>query len=160
MPQNKPPESAPEHRPWQRPPRLLWQVMWRQISQKVLRWLGLQPIDRRRFSLDGELGQIIEQLAAYEQRPPDEVAAGLVEAGLVQRDLQSDTWQRWRSLSPRQQQVATLVCRGLTTRQIAAQLFITEDTVKAHVRGVLIKFNLHSRSELRLLLGEDWEKGR
>lgn len=151
--------EKPAPAPLIRPPRLLWQRMWQELTRRLLRWLGLQRVDRRHFSLDGELGELIEALAAYEQRPPDEVAADLLAAGLAQRDLQSETWQRWLSLTPRQREVAALVCQGYTNRQIAARLYVSEDTVRTHVRMVLMKFGVHGRGELRLLLGEDWGEG-
>jgi len=55
-------------------------------------------------------------------------------------------------LSPRQKQVAAYVCRGDTTRQIAAQLNISQTTVKSHVEIILRKFGINSRASLRQLL--------
>jgi len=44
------------------------------------------------------------------------------------------------------------VCRGDTTRQITAQLNISETTVKSHVEAILRKFDINSRQALRQLL--------
>ncbi|HEV2121375.1 MAG TPA: LuxR C-terminal-related transcriptional regulator, partial [Chloroflexota bacterium] len=52
------------------------------------------------------------------------------------------------ALSPRETQVAALVTRGLTNREIAAELLITEHTVMRHVEHILSKLNLRSRTQI------------
>ena len=51
-------------------------------------------------------------------------------------------------LAPREREVAALVARGLTNRQIAAELFISERTVHTHVRRILRKLGLASRAQI------------
>lgn len=41
-----------------------------------------------------------------------------------------------RTLSPRELEVARAVARGLTNREIAAELFVSEGTVKAQLAAV------------------------
>ena len=48
-------------------------------------------------------------------------------------------------LTPRELDVLRLVAQGLNSREIGGQLFITEHTVKNHVRNTLEKLQLHSR---------------
>jgi len=48
-------------------------------------------------------------------------------------------------LSPRELDVLRLVAQGLNSREIGRQLFISEHTVKNHVRSTLEKLQLHSR---------------
>jgi two-component system NarL family response regulator len=50
-------------------------------------------------------------------------------------------------LTDRELEVLRLVARGLNNREIAKQLFISENTVKNHVRNILEKLQLHSRME-------------
>ena len=50
-------------------------------------------------------------------------------------------------LTDRELEVLKLVARGLTNRDIAEQLYISENTVKHHVRNILEKLHLHSRME-------------
>ena len=50
-------------------------------------------------------------------------------------------------LTDREMEVLRLVARGLNNRDIAKELFISENTVKNHVRNILEKLQLHSRME-------------
>jgi two-component system, NarL family, response regulator LiaR len=48
-------------------------------------------------------------------------------------------------LSPREREVLRLIARGHSNRQIARDLAIGEQTVKTHVRSILIKLSLQDR---------------
>ena len=50
-------------------------------------------------------------------------------------------------LTERELEVLRLVARGMNNRDIARQLFISENTVKNHIRNILEKLQLHSRME-------------
>jgi two-component system NarL family response regulator len=50
-------------------------------------------------------------------------------------------------LTDRELEVLRLVARGLNNREAAKELFISENTVKNHVRNILEKLQLHSRME-------------
>jgi two-component system NarL family response regulator len=50
-------------------------------------------------------------------------------------------------LTARELEVLKLVARGMSNRDVADQLFISENTVKNHVRNILEKLHLHSRME-------------
>jgi DNA-binding NarL/FixJ family response regulator len=51
-------------------------------------------------------------------------------------------------LTSREQDVFQLLVQGASNRQIAESLMITENTVKTHVRNILEKLELHSRTEV------------
>ena len=51
------------------------------------------------------------------------------------------------NLTDREMQVLKLVARGMNNRDIAKELFISENTVKNHVRNILEKLQIHSRME-------------
>ena len=50
-------------------------------------------------------------------------------------------------LTDREMAVLKLVAQGLNNRDIAKELFISENTVKNHIRNILEKLHLHSRME-------------
>jgi ribosomal subunit interface protein len=50
-------------------------------------------------------------------------------------------------LTDREMEVLRLVAQGLNNRDIAGKLFISENTVKNHIRNILEKLHLHSRME-------------
>jgi DNA-binding NarL/FixJ family response regulator len=55
---------------------------------------------------------------------------------------------RAHQLSQRETQVALLLLRGLSTTDIAAQLFITAYTVQDHFKSIFERVGVHSRKEL------------
>jgi len=57
-------------------------------------------------------------------------------------------------LTSRQREVAALVAQGLTNRQIAAELSISEHTVATHVGKIMRKLGLSSRSQLAAWITE------
>lgn len=52
------------------------------------------------------------------------------------------------ALSRREREVAILVARGLSNRQVAAELSISPATVERHVANVLGKLGFHSRAQV------------
>jgi DNA-binding NarL/FixJ family response regulator len=52
------------------------------------------------------------------------------------------------ALTPREQEISALVAQGMTNRRIASELVLSEHTVATHVRRILKKLELHSRTEL------------
>ena len=57
---------------------------------------------------------------------------------------------RHEVLSERETEVLYLVARGLSNKQVARELGITESTVKTHVSGILAKLGLPSRTQAAL----------
>ncbi len=51
-------------------------------------------------------------------------------------------------LTPREREIVDLVVRGLTNREIAGELYLSEKTVGNHVGRILVKLDLRSRTEL------------
>jgi two-component system, NarL family, nitrate/nitrite response regulator NarL len=52
------------------------------------------------------------------------------------------------SLTTRQREIVTLVAEGLTNRQLADRLFISEATVRNHITAILDKLELRDRFQL------------
>lgn len=56
------------------------------------------------------------------------------------------------TLTPRQADILTCLCKGLSNRQIAEHLFVTEDTVKSHVKAVLNALQARDRAHAAVLV--------
>jgi len=63
-------------------------------------------------------------------------------AGVDRRDAVLD------ALTAREREVFLLVAKGLTNAEIAASVFLSEATVKSHVRSVLMKLGLRNRIQV------------
>jgi len=122
-------------------------------------WRWLNPANRSQhllLALDPFHAAYLAQIAAKAQVSPQQAAQDLLKNALVDRQISEAHLAHWRALTPRQQQVAALACLNFTNRQIAARLSISPQTVKAHLRNLLHRFELHSKAELRQAL-EDWD---
>ncbi len=68
---------------------------------------------------------------------------------------QAGAYERARAalaaLSPRENDVVVAVARGRTNAEIAAELFMSVTTVKAHVSSILRKLDLDNRTQIALL---------
>jgi DNA-binding NarL/FixJ family response regulator len=58
-------------------------------------------------------------------------------------------------LSPRERQVAALAATGLTNKQIAAELFVSVETVKKHLQAAMRKLAVGSRTALAHRLADE-----
>jgi two-component system, NarL family, nitrate/nitrite response regulator NarL len=76
------------------------------------------------------------------------VSRGIVEQLVQGLDRSNDREELFNSLSERQREVISLVVNGMTNREIASTLIITENTVKVHLRNILDKLDLRNRQQL------------
>jgi len=51
-------------------------------------------------------------------------------------------------ITPKEKEIISLVCKGLSNKEIAYNLNISEQTVKAHLNRIFRKFNIQSRTQL------------
>jgi non-specific serine/threonine protein kinase len=58
------------------------------------------------------------------------------------------------ALTRREWDVATLVAQGLSNREVAARLTISEQTAATHVKRILKKLDLNSRAQLAIWITE------
>jgi len=63
-------------------------------------------------------------------------------------------------LTRRERDVAVLVAQGMSNRQIAARLVLTERTVEGHVENLLGKLGVHSRAAVAAWVAENELAGR
>jgi two-component system NarL family response regulator len=61
--------------------------------------------------------------------------------------VRADERDHERRLTSRELEILGLVTQGLSNKQIAARLVISQNTVKNHVRNILEKLRLRSRAE-------------
>jgi predicted ATPase/DNA-binding CsgD family transcriptional regulator len=110
----------------------------------------------------GALGKarFTELHAAGAARPLAQVAALAVTGvdvlpelpGLRARTEQPGCWQGSEELTARERQIALLVARGLSNKDVAEQLVISKRTVDAHVNHIFAKLGLSSRVQLTIWL--------
>ena len=127
------------------------------MFRRLLQSLGLiSDTSIRSFELDEDLRVSLQELADREHRTLGELTQDLLHQALIYRQVEQQAWRSWKDLTPRQQEIAALICLGYTSPQIAARLSVSPETVKTHVRHLLEKFHLRTRQELRQAL-EDWD---
>ena len=127
------------------------------IWRKLLSVIGLRPISApRKYQVSESMQVTLTTLSQHEGRPEDDLVQDLLAAGLTHYYESEDLWRKWRSITPREQDVAALACLGFSNREIATRLHISPNTVKSRLQNVLRKFNLHNRADLRVMLA-DWD---
>jgi DNA-binding NarL/FixJ family response regulator len=102
----------------------------------------------------GAAGYMLKQIsgAALVQAVRTVAAGGSLEPELtesVRRKLHAGAQQtdpRYEQLSPQERKVLELIADGLTNKQIAAQLFLAEKTVKNYVSAMLHKLGFARRT--------------
>ena len=99
---------------------------------------------------DTEPDTLLEQLKAIAQG--EVILSDSIKNLLVEREHRQDPMD---SLTEREMDVLRLIATGLSNKQIAGQLFISEETVKVHIRNLLRKLNVHSRVAATVLYFED-----
>jgi DNA-binding NarL/FixJ family response regulator len=99
------------------------------------------------LSLELSREELIESLSAIAQGDIV-VSRGIVEHFVQGLATGNDPGQIFNSLSARQREIISLVVDGLTNREIASALIITENTVKVHLRNILDKLAVRNRQQL------------
>jgi two-component system, NarL family, response regulator len=82
-----------------------------------------------------QLLDAIRTVAAGRRHVPIEIASRLAEQSMTPR------------LTPRETQVLTLLCKGMSNRSIGTELNVTERTVGVFVTAILAKLDVKSRTE-------------
>lgn len=108
------------------------------------------------YNLDVNTLRSLEWVAQREQRSPGDIAAQILDDALRSHLAQEELWLRWHALSPREQEIAALICLNYTSRQVASRLRISPLTVKTHIEHIMLKFGVDERGTLRDML-DGWD---
>ena len=95
-----------------------------------------------------EVADAIRSVWAGQSRISPSMASKLLtEFAAISKEADERPQMPAPKLTDREMEVLRLVAQGLNNRDIAKQLFISENTVKNHIRNILEKLHLHSRME-------------
>ncbi len=120
----------------------------KRISSRINQRRSQPPV----FHVNRELNTLLHEIAHKEHKPVEVVMSELLYHAAVERQQAHRNLRLWDELSPREKQVAALTCMGHTNDEIAAQMVISTNTVKTHMRRVLDKCNVNSKVELQNVL--------
>jgi len=125
--------------------------LFERILRAVRSWFKPEPVTN--FTLDVDTFHTLQVIAAREQRAPEDVINAILDDAFRSHQAQKMNWLRWQMLTPREKEIAALLCLNYTNHQIAAKLHISNETVKTHVEHILSKYEITDRNMLRLLMG-------
>ena len=99
----------------------------------------------------GAIGYLLKDTQALELRKAIKAAA----AGQVQLSPQASTYllhsirahEKHETLTDREMEVLRLLARGKSNKEIAHDLEVVEDTIKTHIRHILAKLDVQSRTQ-------------
>ena len=100
-----------------------------------------------------ELATAIRQAARGEATLHPRVAARVIKE---LRGPRRDELNPYMELTKREMEVLKLIADGLTNRQIADQLFISQNTIKGHVSNIFSKLHLADRTQAAVYA---WKEG-
>jgi DNA-binding NarL/FixJ family response regulator len=92
-----------------------------------------------------ELLAAVHRTAEGEALLSPSVTRRVIDQMVAQPRLARGEDPRLEDLTPREREVLELIARGLSNREIAAELVIEESTVKTHVKRVLTKLDARDR---------------
>jgi DNA-binding CsgD family transcriptional regulator len=76
----------------------------------------------------------------------------LIEKVIEQHNVDMEKARREFSLTKREGEIISFICKGLTNREISKKIFISEYTVKVHIRNIMKKMKAGTRNEIFALL--------
>ena len=100
-----------------------------------------------------ELIHAVRVVAAGDALLAPSVTRRIIEQ-FARRPVEPDVRERLESLTQREREVLVLLARGNSNAELAAELFVTEGTIKTHVSSLLAKLGLRDRVQAVVLAYE------
>ena len=120
------------------------------VPQEIIERYNIPLMPQRKLQRIGELLVQTMALVNFDLNVVENIGAEKTEADLnVFNGI----------LSRREAEVAMLICQGLSNKQIAEQLFISEKTIKTHVSNILSKLDIKDRMQLFEEIYQNLEMG-
>ena len=73
----------------------------------------------------------------------------------LQSQAQADRASKLKELTPREQDILVAIADGMTNREIADKLYLSEGTIKNTITSILTKLNLRHRTEIAVYYWKD-----
>ena len=70
---------------------------------------------------------------------------------MPQFDLPFETDAEIQTLTAREKEIVSLVAKGLSNKEISEKLYVSELTVKTHLKNIFKKLNVSSRTQAILV---------
>jgi DNA-binding CsgD family transcriptional regulator len=90
--------------------------------------------------------QIAISVDTFYTTPGELTSRGPKPAAVPEASTESTDTEALERLTSREIEVLDLLCKGLSNKEIASQLFISLATCKHHVENILLKLHVHSRA--------------
>ena len=119
--------------------------------------LGCHGIVPRNTAIEGVV-RIVQAAEHGEVSVRADIAAQMMRA-LARTPKESATEQLIECLTRREKEVCSLVCEGLTNKEIALEVNRSAGTIKNHVRTILAKLDLPRRGAINAYLGFTHQTG-
>jgi DNA-binding NarL/FixJ family response regulator len=95
-----------------------------------------------------ELIAAVHTVAAGDSLLSPSVTRRVVDRMAQQPTPEFDAQAKLDELTPREREVLELVARGLSNREVAAELVVEESTIRTHVKRILMKLDLRDRVQI------------
>src|ERR1043166_4784426 len=116
-------------------------------------WISATDATRRRVARRWWMGHGHKLTPPYHGSHPEQWIERETHSGALELLLRREAAQQELAevLTPRELELVRMSTTGLSNRQMAAQLGITEGTIKIHLHNIYHKLKINSRLELVLL---------
>ena len=125
------------------------------LSGMASQLLMRQAMNKGAAAILAKAGPSSEMLQTLRKVLAGEIVAPKMPTGtLLPKASSPDAASALCRLTPRQEQVLYLLLDGLSTRAISEQLYLSEETTKAHISAIIRSFGAKTRLEAILAAGQ------